>query len=140
MQLRDTTQADILYLANHTASRGCFRNQPPKLDYVYTLMHENEILGIGGIKMISEGTAWAWIDASDKAKPFMVKGDIKVYKLIRDYMKVVVELTDIHRLQAAIEVDFPEAIRMVEHLGFERESIMKHWKGDKSAYMYVKFF
>ncbi|KKL04173.1 hypothetical protein LCGC14_2618740, partial [marine sediment metagenome] len=101
MQLRDTTQADILYLANHTVSRGCFKDIPAKVNYMYTLTHENEILGIGGIQLINETTAWAWIDATDKAFVHLSetpKRIADIYRIIRDYMKIVVELSGVHRL------------------------------------------
>lgn len=136
MQLHDTTQADILYLADHTVSRGCFKDQPEETDYIYTLMHENEILGIGGIKIINPTTAWVWADATDKVYG---KG-IKVIKIIRRTMEWLAKTYRLHRLQAYIEMDFPAAIRMVEHLGFEKECTLKEFVGDKDVYLYTRFF
>lgn len=139
MQLLDTTRADELYLADHTVSRGCFKDAPEETDYRYTLWHDGEILGIGGVRMISPTTAWAWIDASDKA--WMNNRDTAMaLKIVREWMHKLVELHGIHRLQAYVEVDFEAAIRTVEHLGFKPESRMKEFVGDKDAFLFVKVF
>jgi RimJ/RimL family protein N-acetyltransferase len=55
-------------------------------------------------------------------------------------MEILAKDKGIKRGQAYVDVNFPEAIRLVEHLGFERESIMKRFIGDGDAAMYARFF
>lgn len=139
MQLHESTQADILYLANHTVSRGCFKDQPDQIEHTYTLVHNDEILGIGGIKIINPTTAWAWIDASDKA--WMNNRDTAMaLKIVNEWMEKLVELHGIHRLQAYVEVDFEAALRTVAHLGFKPECRMKKFIGDTDAFLFTRFF
>ena len=49
-----------------------------------------------------------------------------------------VEEHQLRRLQCYVECDFSEAIRMVQHLGFEWEFTMENFVGDKSAYLYKR--
>lgn len=134
MNLRETTQVDIDFVAEHSVSHGCFKDQPEKIDYMYTLEHEGKVLGIGGLKLINKTTAWAWVDITDEAQQYMIIG----YRVIKEWMAKLVELGEIRRLQAYIETDFPEAIRMAEHLGFKKESTMRNFVGDKPAHLFVR--
>lgn len=135
MNFRESTQEDITYIADHSVSRGIFKKQPDEIDFCYTLEHENEPLGIGGIRLINTTTAWCWVDLSDKAKDHI----IIIYRVIKEWMDIVCKEKGIKRLQAYIEYDFPEAVRMVEHLGFHMEFVMPRFINDKSAYMYVRY-
>lgn len=136
MKLRDITQEDIEYLKEHSASRGILKNQPPLIEFCYALEHEGRLMGIGGIRLINTTTAWCWIDATPEAKNHI----IRVYRIIRDWMQILVEQHKLKRLQAYIEPDFPEAIRMAQHLGFKKESIMKNFLPDGDALMYVRLY
>ncbi len=134
MEFRETTQEDLDFVANHSVSRGILKRQPECIDYCYTLEHEGKPLGIGGFRLINETTAWAWVDITDCAGGHI----IPAYRVLKDWIDIFVKEHGIKRLQAYIEMDFPEAIRMVQHLGFEKESIMRSFVGDKDASMYVR--
>ncbi len=136
MKFREAVPEDFAFVAEHTASRGCFAKQPLVVDYVCALEHDGNVLGIGGVKLLNASTAWAWFDLTTFAKPHMVV----VFRTIREWMARLAAQHGIIRMQAAVEIDFPEAIRTVEHLGFHRESIMKWFFDDKDGYMFVKFF
>ncbi len=133
MKLRETTSEDLIYVAEHTVSRGCSA-PPEKVDFIYTLVHDSKILGAGGLKLINPTTAWCWVDITDEAQGYMTLG----YRVIKEWLDELIETHKLKRLMAAIETDFEEAIRMVEHLGFERESTMPYWRNDNSAYLYVR--
>lgn len=136
MIFRETTEKDLIFVANHSVSRGILKRQPEKIDYCYTLEHEGKPLGVGGFRLINETTMWAWVDITDCAGSHI----IPAYRVLKEWIDIFVKEHGIKRLQAYIEMDFPEAIRMVQHLGFEKESIMKRFVGDKDASMYVKLF
>jgi len=134
MIFRETTQSDLDYLADHSVSRGIQSKQPSAIEYLYTLEHEGVPLGVGGFRLINLTTAWCWVDISEASRGHM----ITCYRVIKDWIDLFVEEHGIKRLQAYVEPNFPEAIRMVEHLGFEQESIMKNFVGDKDAAMFVR--
>jgi RimJ/RimL family protein N-acetyltransferase len=134
MNFRKMTAEDVEFVKDHSASRGIFKNQPDEIDYAYTLENEGQILCIGGIRMINLYSAWAWIDLTHEAGKCITT----TYRVIKEWGDSLCKQHNIRRLQAYVETDFPEAIRMVEHLGFKRESTMKNFMGDKDAYLYVR--
>ena len=136
MKFRETTQEDLDFVANHSVSRGILKRQPECIDYCFTLEHEGKPLGIGGFRFINTTTAWAWLDMTDLAGEYI----IVAYRIIKEWMEIFVKEHGIKRLQAYVELDFPEAIRMAQHLGFEKEGIMKNFIGDKDASMYSRIF
>ena len=134
MEFREATQDDLDYMADHSVSKGIQKACPEQLDYTFTLEHEGKPLGVGGFRFVNATTAWCWVDLADGAH-----GRINTaYRTIKEWMDLFAEEHNIKRLQAYVECDFDEAIRMVRHLGFERESIMKNFVGDKDAFMYVR--
>jgi len=136
MKFRETTQEDIDFVADHSVSRGIAKRQPECIDYCYTLEHEGKPLGIGGFRLINLTTAWCWVDITDLAGSHITVG----YRTIREWIDIFAKEHGIKRLQAYVECDFTEAIRMVKHLGFEYESTMPCFVGDKSAEMFVRIF
>ena len=134
MKFREAIQSDIEYMADHTVSRGCFKDQPEMLDYVYTLEHEGKILAVGGMKLVNPTVAWAWVDLSDNSKDNIRT----VYRTMKEWLDTMMKDHGIHRLMAAVECDFEDAVRTAEHLGFSKEFKMSSWKDGKPAYMYVK--
>lgn len=136
MKFRETIQEDIDFVANHSISRGIAKHQPEYIDYCYTLEHEGKPLGIGGFRLINETTAWCWVDMTDLAGSHITT----CYRVIKEWIDKFVKEHKIKRLQAYVEMDFTEAIRIVKHLGFEWESDMKKFVGNKDAFMYVRIF
>lgn len=132
MKFRETTQEDLDFVADNSISRGIQKRQPEQIDYCFTLEHEGGVLGIGGFRLINTTTAWAWLDMTHLAGSHI----IVCYRVIKEWTDLFVKEHGIKRLQAYVEVDFEEAIRTVKHLGFEEESIMKNFMGDKDAFMY----
>lgn len=136
MNFREMTDEDIEAVKNRSISRGILNKQPDRIDYNFTLEHEDKILVVGGIRLINATTAWGWIDLTADAG----KHIIEVYRVIKEWMAKLAKIHKLIRLQAYVQSDFPEAIRTVEHLGFHYENFMPNFVGDKTALMYVKFF
>jgi L-amino acid N-acyltransferase YncA len=85
--------------------------------------------------MINLYTAWVWVDFTHYA-------EIYPLILLRDVHRAITEIRDkmgVKRLQAYVECDFEAGIKMVEKLGFVRESSMAAFAGKNDAYMYVRF-
>ena len=136
MEFRELKREDIDFVKDNSISRGVLHKQPEVIDYGYCLEHEGKILGIGGIRLINLTTAWCWLDLTHYAGKHITT----VYRVIKEWTEILVKDKGIKRLQAYIETDFPEAIRIVEHLDFRQESIMPRFVGNKPAFLYVKYF
>ena len=134
MNFREAVQSDFDYLADHSISRGIQKRLPEQVDYVYVLEHEGAVLCLGGFQMANLTTAWCWIDISSEVGDHIVM----MYRVIRDWIEKFCKDHKIRRLQAYVECDFSEAITLVQHLGFHKESIMKKFMGDNDAFMYAK--
>jgi len=136
MNFRESTPEDIEFVADHSISRGIAKCQPEQIEYCYTLEHEGKVLGVGGFRLINLTTAWCWTDWTY----FTGKHIIVCYRVVKEWIDIFIEEHKLKRLQAYVECDFPEAIRMVEHLGFEKEfdKPMKNFVGDKDAFLYVR--
>ena len=134
MDIRNATEADFKAMGERSVSRGCLGQVPETTDFVYALEHDGELLAVGGIKQMNPTCAWAWIDLAAQA----LENRVALFRLIRDYLDVLMQDKGLTRLMAAIEDDFPEAVRMAQHLGFVKESRMENWTGDKAAFMYVR--
>lgn len=134
MEFRLATQADLDYVAENSVSRGMLKQIPEQTDYVYTFEHEGLPLGVGGLRLINLTTAWCWMDMT----PISHKYIKTFYRTVSEWRDSFAKEHGLRRLQAYIECDFPEAVRMIEHLGFEKESIMENFIGDKDAFMYKR--
>ena len=134
MEFRESTQEDFDYLADHSVSRGIQKQCPEQQEFVYSLVHEDVVLGIGGFMLINKTTAWCWCDFSTDAGSHI----LTAYRTMRDWIEVFCKEHGIVRLQAYVECDFTQAISMVQHLGFKKECIMERFMGDKDAFMYVR--
>lgn len=134
MKFREMTQSDVDYVKDHSISRGIASKQPAQTDFCYALEHEGKVLGVGGFRLINLSTAWCWLDVSDQNQPYWPES----YVIMKEWIDIFAKQHNIRRLQAYIECDFEKAIRMVKQLGFEQESVMKNFVGDKDAFMYLR--
>ena len=134
MKFREMTNEDFEYLKSHSASRGIFKNTPARTEYSFSLEHEGQLLVSGGFRLINLRTAWCWLDMTHHAGSHIQT----LYRVISEWIDVFVDEHHLTRLQAYVDPDFPEAIRTVQHLGFERESNMKNFYGDRDAFLYVR--
>ena len=134
MEFREATQSDMDALADKSISRGIQKQCPEQTEYMYALEHEGLVLMIGGFRMINVATAWCWVDISSDAGNHL----LAAYRVIRDWIEAFCKEKKIVRLQAYVETDFTEAISMVQHLGFTKESIMERFMGDRDAFLYKR--
>jgi len=134
MIFREMTQEDIDFVKDHSASRGIFNKMPQQIEFCYALEHEDKILAIGGITLINLTTAWCWLDMTCYAGNHI----IVVYRVVKEWLNKLAEDKKLKRLQCYVEPDFPEAIRMVKHLGFKYEYPMPSFIGDKPALMFAR--
>jgi hypothetical protein len=83
---------------------------------------EGRIIACVGIHHYWEGTGEIWLVLSALAAKYP-----RVVSFIRDLLSYSRVRLGYRRLQAAIRLDWPEARRFVEHMGFKQEAIMKRY-------------
>jgi hypothetical protein len=147
MNFRIGTAEDLELMATLSINKKCDRKLQEVIDHFYTLEHNGEILGVGGFRMIVPTCAWCWVDFSE----YGVHHIRETYRVTKEWIeghrdkktgewvKGWVEKMDVKRLQAFVR-DSDKEKRLVQHLGFEQESIMKNFYGDDDAIMYVRIF
>jgi len=134
MKLRLPVAEDFEYMTEHCINRSREFKQLDAIDELVTLEHDGIPLLVGGFRMINSSTAWCWIDMSDDVSSNL----IPVFRVIKGWIDMFIKERDLTRLQSFVRTDFDAAIRMVEHLGFKRESTMKDFFRDGDAFMYTR--
>ena len=134
MIIREAIEEDFNHIKS--ISRGIQKHCPEQVDFTYTLEHEGDPLMVGGFRLINLTTAWCWVDMSTSSRRHLRAS----YRTLKEWIDQFSAEHGIRRLQAYVECDFPEAVRMVEHLGFVWESDMENFMGDKDASMYKRIF
>jgi hypothetical protein len=132
MKFREAKQKDLDYVNDNSISRGVLDKQFESVDYCYVLEHEGNILGAGGFRLINSVTAWCWLDLTRHSQDHI----IVCYRTIKEWIDIFVKEHELKRLQAYVRIGYDEGIRMVEHLGFKQEFVMKDFMPEGDAMMY----
>jgi N-acetylglutamate synthase-like GNAT family acetyltransferase len=135
MNFRVGTVEDLELMETLSINQKHDRKFEAEVDHFYTLEHDGEILGVGGFRVIVPATAWCWVDFSE----YGVHHIRETYRVTRDWIDQWAKKMNIKRLQAFVK-DQPNEKRLVKHLGFEQESVMKNFYGDNDALMFVRIF
>jgi len=140
MIFRKATQADLDYV------RSCPYEGPVK-DFPYlecpddntiTAIFENKVVAVAGVMMLWPGVGLFWLIMTAHCKKEGCFGILAI-SAIQSNFEMLVEKNQLWRAQATVRTDFPEAIKMIEFLGFECEGLMKQYFPDKAdAFMYGK--
>ncbi len=96
----------------------------------FSLIHEDEIILIGGIYEIWEGVGEAFSIMSKSA----IKYPKSLYASFSRSFETGIKIGRYRRVQSMVKADFKEGIRFIERLGFKREGLLKSWAPDKSDY------
>jgi len=103
------------------------------------LMWDGILLAVCGIHWFWPGVGEAWIIQHNRAQEARVTR-MAVYKAAKKLLEILLEkhAVPLQRLQATVRTDWPDALRLAERMGFERESVMKRYSPDGTdAYMYA---
>lgn len=140
MEFRKTIQEDLDYVRENPFE-GSMKNYPylqAPSENCYTAIFENMIVGVGGLNILWEGVAEAWLILTANCKKDDLYGIIAL-NAIREKMEELIETNNVRRVHATTRTDFPQAIKMIESFGFERECLSKEYFPDKSdAYRYAR--
>ncbi|MBN1625499.1 MAG: hypothetical protein JW944_03155 [Deltaproteobacteria bacterium] len=103
----------------------------------FSLIHDGEIIAIGGIYELWPGVGEAFSIMSDTA--------FKYPKSLYCHFKLNFGFGISHkkytRIQSMVKVGFDAGVRFIERLGFEREGVMEKWGPDGcDYYIYKRIF
>jgi len=133
MHIRPANENDLRG-SRPSISRGCLDQRPAQTDYVYILEHDGAYLGIGGLQLMNPTCGWVWLDLA----PDALKHTKTLYATVRAFLDALMEEAGLTRLMAAVETDFPAAVRFAEHLGFVLETRMECWIENRPAFLYAR--
>lgn len=136
MKLRELQQADLTYMAENARDKDYYKQPLEQIDYMYALEHDDDILMIGGFRMITDTTAWAWMDLSYAG----LERIYTCYRILNEWIHRFCKQRNIARLEACVEVGFEAGVNLATHLGFKYESRKKNFFGNRPADLYVRFF
>lgn len=109
---------------------------------VYTAINDSDVLIIAGVITLWPGVGEATVYMSKKYfdGSLSLKDRIKAAKVIKRYFDLILSNMTFHRVQATVDLSFERALRFIEYMGFEQESLAKMYGPDKEDYMrYVMF-
>jgi hypothetical protein len=138
MEFRESTDEDLAYVRANPLEdmvKGVKSTLP---EHTFTAIFESQIVGIGGICVLWDGVAWAWVTLTKDCKKRGMHGIIAL-AAIRDKMELLLEENNIRRVQCTVRTDFDAAIKMVEHFGFKMECCMEgYWPDGTDAFLYSR--
>lgn len=74
--------------------------------------------------------AWAVFDQAVDQFP-------NTWRVFRNCFELIVADSGLRRVQAHVDPNFAESVRIVQHLGFELEGVLRHWFPDgRTAHLY----
>jgi RimJ/RimL family protein N-acetyltransferase len=131
MNFKKPTQEDFDYVAAH-AFEGAVKNYPYQQvpdDNCYAIEFDGVLVGVGGMVLHWEGMAEFWLILTDQCRKDGVYG-ILALSAIKEKVDYLIETNNIIRAQATVRTDFPEAVKMIEYLGFKDEGLMEYYAPD----------
>ena len=133
MEFRKATQEDMAFVRQNPFE-GAVKNYPymeiPD-ENTYTAIYESAIVAVGGLQIKWEGVGLLWLMLTADCKKYGVYG-LLALEAIKEKMEYLIKKNNLWRAEAAVRVDFPQAIKMIEFLGFEHEGIMRQYYPDKT--------
>jgi hypothetical protein len=131
MQIRETIDEDFAFVTDGSLTEG-EKRYDERENYTYTMEHDGVIMCIGGFKMMNRSTAWCWLDISCEAE----KHKLSMIRTIKGWIDAFAYEHKLKRIQAYVDAGYYEGLKFIEHLGFERESLMKDAMPNGDAIMY----
>lgn len=140
MLFRQATQEDMNFVKANPFE-GAVKDYPymevPDENTITTI-YEGHIVAVGGLVVRWEGVGLLWLILTKDCKKWGFHG-VLALDAIRDKTDYLIKKNDLWRAEATVRTDFPEAIKMIEFLGFKREGLMEQYNPDKTnSFLYAK--
>ena len=135
--IRAVTEQDLKVIRSLSISRG-FVGSENTVCIADCLELDGKLLLMGGFVIITNCTAWAWVEITEEG----IKHINLSYRVVKEWLEKNANIYGMKRLQAYVLCDFPEAQRFAEHLGFHKEydKPMKYFTLDSDAFLYIRNF
>ena len=101
----------------------------------FTLRADGRIIMVGGVRWFWEGVGEAWciLHARSQGCRFTTYRALKIL-----HTTCVNRYKPFNRVQATVRTQWPEAIKMLEKLGYKREGLLRKYCPDgEDVYMYA---
>ena len=137
IDVRPATQEDLEYLRQNPLEEALKGYPQLRIcdSNTYTAVLNGEVVGIGGVVVLWKGVGEAWVILSRNCQ----NKPIEMFLCIKRVYKALIQSCELNRIQVVVRVDFPQSIKMIEKLGFEREGLMRRYCPDGcDAYMYAR--
>jgi len=140
MEFRKATQEDLAFVRQNPYE-GAIKNYPymevPD-ENTYCVIYDSAIVAVGGLCVRWEGVGLLWLMLTAQCRKDGIHGYRALYA-IREKMEHLIEVNNLHRAEAYVRDDFPQAIKMIEAFGFKRECLMAQQCPDRSnAFLYAR--
>jgi hypothetical protein len=135
MEFRKATQADLDYVRQNP-----YEGSVDKYPYIevpdnncYAAIYEDELVAVGGLTITWEGVGVGalWLLLTAQCKKDGIHG-IRALDAIQEKTNYLIESNGLWRAEATVRVDFPQAIAMMEFLGFQKEGTRRMYFPDKT--------
>ena len=140
MEFRKATQEDLAYVRQNPYE-GAIKNYPHMEvpdENTYCVIYDSAIVAVGGLQVRWEGVGLLWLMLTAECKKDGIHGYRALYA-IQEKMEHLIEKNNLHRAEAYVRDDFPQAIKMIEAFGFKRECLMAQQCPDKgNAFLYSR--
>lgn len=137
IEIRKLQEGDIEYARRNPLEEAVkgYPDFPVPKENCYTGLVDGKIIGVYGVTVLWEGVGELWLILTKDVLNFKVE----TYKRLKQCVEELIGNCNLRRTQAVVRTDFPQAIKMMEHLGFEREGLLIDYCPDKcDVYMYAK--
>ncbi len=140
MEFRKSTQEDMAFVRLNPFE-GAVKDYPymeiPD-ENCYTAIYESAIVAVGGLQVKWKGVGLLWLMLTADCKKYGIHS-LLALEVIKEKVEYLIEKNNLWRAEAAVRTDFPQAIKMVEFLGFKKEGLMRKYYPDKSdAWLYAR--
>ena len=140
MNFRPATQEDLAFVRMNPYE-GAIKNYPymevPN-ENTYCVIYESAIVAVGDLQVRWEGVGLLWLILTADCKKDGIHG-LRALYAIREKMEYLIEKNKLHRAEAYVRDDFPQAIKMIEAFGFTRECLMAQQCPDRSnSFLYSR--
>jgi hypothetical protein len=92
----------------------------------YTVLVDGEPVLCAGVLRLEDGRGWVWALFAQHSGKYFVR-------LCR-YMQRYLQCCNIRRIEAAIDCNFKEGVRLAEMMGFQKEGVMRKYGANGEDY------
>ena len=133
MIFRPATQEDLDFVRQNPVE-DAVKNYPylgvPD-DNTYAVEYEGSLVAVGGLYVRWEGVGLLWLILTAESAKDGLHG-LRALCAIKEKTDELIAKNNLWRAEAIVRVDFEQAIKMIEFLGFQRECTLEKYMPDKT--------